>query len=248
MKMNSKKIFARLAGLVFVLTLISPVVSFAQTTPAKNAFCSRIDQIITPIEQRMADRGAKLQAKWQEIDANLTKRVANRNTRLLDNRNIHDDNREAQYAKLEAKATTDAQKQAIVSFKAVVESAVVTRKAAVDSAISALQQSVDQSIDARRAAITTAKNEFTSAKSAAIEKAKADCAEGVAPQTIRETFRTSMESAQDKFKSDYKAIEKLKGSFESVRDTRKQAVEKAITDFKVTMEKARIDLKTAFQQ
>lgn len=248
MKTNSKKIFAGVAGLAFVLSLVSPVASFAQTTPAKTAFCSRIDQIIAPIEQRMADREAKLEAKRQEIDVNLAKRKADRMARLSDYRNTRDDNREAQYAKLEAKATTDAQKQAVASFKATVEAAVVTRKAAVDSAISALGQSVDQSIDARRAAVTTVTNEFKNAKSAAIEKAKADCAAGVAPQTIRETFRASMKVAQDKFKSDYQAIEKLKGSFESVRAIRKQAVEKAIADFKTTMEKARADLKAAFQQ
>ncbi len=55
-----------------------------------------------------------------------------------------------------------------------------------------------------------------------------------------------MKSAQDKFKSDRQAIEKLKDSLEPIRATRKQAVEKAIADFKTAMEKARTDLKAAF--
>jgi hypothetical protein len=248
MKTNSKKMFAGFLGLVFVLSLVAPVASFAQTTPSRASFCSRIDQIIAPIEQRIADREGKLEARWQEVDANLTKREADRMARLSDYRNTRDDNREAQYAKLEAKATTDAQKQAVANFKATVEAAVVTRKAAVDSAIASLQQSVDQSIEARRAKITTATHEFKSAKSAAIAKAKVDCSAGVDPKTIRETFRASMKAAQDKFKSDYQVIEKLKGSFESVRVTKQQAVKTAIADFKTVVEKAKADLKAAFGQ
>lgn len=240
--------FAGLAGLAFVLSLISPVASFAQTNRLNTAFCSRIDQIIAPIEQRMTDREAKLEAKKQEIDANLAKRQADRIGRLSDYRDTHDDNREAQYAKLEAKATNDVQKQAVASFKTTVETAVATRRTALDSAISAVKQSVNQSIETRRTAVTTATSEFKNAKSTAIAKAKADCSAGVDAKTIRETFRASMKAAQDKFKSDYQAIEKLRGSFESVRDTRKQAVEKALADFKTTMEKAGSDLKAALQQ
>ncbi len=57
-----------------------------------------------------------------------------------------------------------------------------------------------------------------------------------------------MKAAQDKFKSDRQAVEKLKDSLEPVRAARKQAVEKALADFKAAMEKARADLKAAFQQ
>ena len=65
---------------------------------------------------------------------------------------------------------------------------------------------------------------------------------------IREAFRVSMKAAQDKFKSDQQAIEKLHGSFESVRAVRKQAMDKAMADFKAIAEKARAALKAALQQ
>ncbi len=244
--MNSKKIGVGFAGLAFVSQMLFPVVSFAQTTTTKANFCSRIDQIVTSIEQKIAERDVKLQAKWQEIDARLLKRVTDRTARLLENRSTRDDNREDQYAKLESKATTDVQKQAIARFKTTVESAVTARKTAVDSALSALQESVKQSIDTRRTAVTAVKNEFITAKSSAIEKAKADCAAGVDPKTIRENFRTGMKVAQEKLKTDHQAIAKIKTSVESVRETKKQSVEKAISDFKAIMEKARTDLKAAF--
>lgn len=247
MKTNSKKIFVSLLGFTLVFGLVSPVASYAQTAPARVNFCSRIDQIIAPIEQRMTDRDTKLKSKWQEVDANLAKRIAERSARLTDRRGARDENREAHYAKLEARATNDAQKQAVANFKTTVESAVVTRKASVDSAILALQQSIAQTIEARRVAVTAAKNELTTAKSAAIAKAKTDCSAGVDPKTVRETFRASMKAAQDKFRTDYQSIGKLKGSFESVRQIKKQAVEKAISDFKIVLEKARTDLKVAFK-
>jgi hypothetical protein len=248
MKMNSKKILTIVLGLAIATNLFLPVASFAQTTTVANRFCTNIDKILSPIDQRIADREGKLQAKRQEISDNLAKRINERDAKKLENRNVRDDNRDAQYAKLEAKATTDAQKQAVASFKTTVESAVSARKATVDSAIQALRQSVDQSITARKSAVDAAINAFKNSRTAAMEKAKADCVAGVDAKTVRETYRTSMKAAQDKFKSDFQAIEKLKGSFETVRAERKQAVEKAIADFKVVMEKARADLKTAFQQ
>jgi len=57
-----------------------------------------------------------------------------------------------------------------------------------------------------------------------------------------------MKTAQDKFKSDRQAIEKLKDSLEPIRAARKQEAEKAIADFKAAMEKARADLKAALGQ
>jgi hypothetical protein len=57
-----------------------------------------------------------------------------------------------------------------------------------------------------------------------------------------------MKAAQDKFKSDRQAIEKLKDLLEPIRASRKAEVEKAIADFKAAMEKARADLKAAFSE
>ena len=118
MKMNFKKIFI---SITLILSFVLPLVSFAQGPASKNVFCSRIDQIITPIQGRMVDREAKIQTRWQEIDANLTKRMADRDALLFNNRNTRDENREAHYSELELRATTDAQKQAVADFKATVE-------------------------------------------------------------------------------------------------------------------------------
>lgn len=248
MKTNSKKIFAGLLSLTIVPGLVLPITSFAQTESPRNSFCSRIDEIVAPIEQRMEDREGKLEARWDEIDANFLQRVNERSDRLSDYRTTHDANREARYEQLEARATTDLQKQAVAEFKTTVEAAVAQRKATIDSAISALQESFSQSVKVRRDAVKTAMNEFKIAKSTAIEKIKTDCASGVDSTTVRETFRTSMKAAQDKFKSDYQNIAKLRGSFESVRDTRRQTTQAAVAEFRATVERAGADLKAAFEE
>lgn len=251
--MSSNKTFTKVLTLTLATSLLAPVVSFAQTTPGANVtpsklFCSKIDQVVAPIDQRFAEREAKLQAKRQETADNLTKKISDRDAHLAEVRATADANRKAEYAKLEARATTDAQKQAVAAFEATTDAAIAARKAAVDSAISMLRQNVAQAIATRKAAVDTATNTFKTAKTAAIQKAKTDCAAGVDAKTVRDTFKASMKTAQNKLKSDYQAIDKVKGSFETIRTEKKQALDKAFADFKTTMEKARTDLKLAFQQ
>ena len=53
-----------------------------------------------------------------------------------------------------------------------------------------------------------------------------------------------MKAARDKFKSDRQAIERINHS--ALAQTHRQAIQKAISDFKAAMEKARADLKAAF--
>lgn len=234
--------------MAMAINLFSPALIFAQETPTPKGFCTRVNEFTSRIDERITDREAKLQAKRQERANNLVEQKNKRDTLRSKNRVGRDENRQEHYTKLESRATTDAQKQAVVVFKTTVEAAVSARKAVVDNAIKAFRQSVDQSIASRKSAVDGAINTFKNAKIAAVEKAKADCAARVDPRTVRETFRTNMKAAQDKFKSDRQAIETLKDTFEPIRTARKQAVEKAIADFKMIMEKARTDLKATFPQ
>ena len=91
--MNSKKLFTGILGMAMTTNLLLPIASFAQETPAANRFCSRIDQIFSPIDQRIADREAILQAKRQERSDNLTERRSEREERRSENRTLRDTNR-----------------------------------------------------------------------------------------------------------------------------------------------------------
>jgi hypothetical protein len=56
----------------------------------------------------------------------------------------------------------------------------------------------------------------------------------------------SIQAARTKFQTDKKSAPKVGGNIQTLIEARKQAFEKAMTDFKAAMEKARTDLKKAF--
>ena len=92
---------------------------------------------------------------------------------------------------------------------------------------------------------TSAIKTYTGAVLAATTKAKTSCAAKVSPTTVRLTYMAAIKAAQDKLKSDLKALDNLGGAIKPLIDAHKAALDKAAANFKSAMEKARADLKTA---
>ena len=219
-----------------------------RNVPAGRNFCVRIDEVVSRIDQQITKRTTKLQTRRQEGINKLTERRNARNERALENQVKRDENRAEHYAKLEARAVTDAQREAVTAFRATVESAIIARKAAIDSATQSFRQSLNQVIIARQSAIDAAVNTFQSSRATAVNQARADCAAGIDARTVRETFHTNIRTAQAQFNNERQGIEMRKDLIEPIQGTQRQAIEKAIADFRATMEKARTDLQASFQQ
>lgn len=226
--------------------LLSPSFLVARETPSARGFCAMVDKHISRIDQRITDQEIKLKAKRKDQSDNLTKRESERDSSSSGNRSRQNLNRQKLYVQLEAHVTTEAQKQAIKEFRKAIEAAVSVRDNTIDAAIKELQRSVEQIVSRRRLAIDMITKEFKSAEIDASKKARIDCARNISPTTARTTFQVSMKRAQNKFRNDRQAIEKSQDQRESVRAAQKQAVAQAVADFKVSVEKARVDLKAAF--
>jgi len=156
MKMNYNKFFISILGAVMAVNLFLPALLFAQGTPAERGFCARVNEVDSLIDQRIVDREARLQEKSQERTNNLDERRNERDSRLLEYRIRRDENRQEHYDALEARAETDAQKQAVIEFKAAVEEAIAARKSAIDEAIQAFRTDIDQAIASRKSAVDAA--------------------------------------------------------------------------------------------
>jgi len=270
--MNYKKLLTSILGAIITINLVLPALVFAQAVPIEReapnrrrapiernipterrapidrGFCARMDEIVSRIDQQVTNRTTKLQTRRQEGINQLARRRNVRNERAVENRVKREGNRTEHYAKLEARAVTDAQREAVTTFRATVESAIIARKTAIDSATQSFRQSLNQVIIARQAAIDAAVNTFQSSRTTAINQARADCAAGIDARTVRETFHTNIRTAQAQFNNERQAIEERKDLIEPIQGTQRQAIEKAIADFRATMEKARTDLQAAFQQ
>jgi len=249
MRANFKSIL-KTGFLVSLLAIILlPLWIFAQNTNDNQkgkAICTTISNLASKYDQRVSDRETKLEEKRTEITDRINNLWAERDAKLAEKRTKWDTNREEHFAKLEEKAVTDGQKQALLVFRQAVTTAITSRRAAIDEAIKNFRQGVEQAKINRKAKVDTLNNTFRNSVKAAFEKAKTDCDAGVDIATIRENFREEVKAAKDKFESDRKDLEKLQTSMETLITTRREAIKKAIDDFKLAMEKAESDFKVAF--
>lgn len=251
--MNYKK---TIVAAVIAVVFLAPAIIFAQTATekrnqalenARKVFCEKAANFYGKLNQRLDERGAKLEERKTEREQNMEGRRDNRDAKREEARDRWQERRSDFYQKLEERAQNDAQKQALVIFKQKVEAAIIARKTAIDAAKQIFRDGLDKLIAERKAAVDTAKNALRNATRTAHENASLECQNGE-PQTIRETLRTRLKEAREKFEADRQAIEKLKDGVKPLIEARKAAVEKAISDFKAAMESARTELKTAWEE
>jgi hypothetical protein len=203
--------------------------------------CNGISDMASDAEQRMAqmkspeDRLNNWQQKTSEQDFKLTNL-----------RSQWDNNRDAQFAKLKSRATTNDQKKAAADFEATTKAAISTRRAAVDAAMTTFREGVKSLINSRKQGITDNKTTFSDAMKAAFEKAKIDCQNNVDPATVRTNLQNALQAGRSQRQTERQALPKVGESIQSLIDARKQAVNKALDTFKIAMEEARIALKKAF--
>lgn len=249
--MSFRKTATVVFGGVALAGILVPALVLAQTgdtNQGAKGFCTQLSTISSNIEQRLADRDSKLEAKRAEIQSRIEERRSERDARLVAMRTKWDANRAKHFAKLEERAQTDEQKQAVVAFTGAVNAAIAARRATVDTAIQNFRDGVGGLITSRKTSVDAAITTFKNSVQLALEKAQSDCASGVSPITVRKNLLADLKAAQEKFVSDKQDIEKMEDPTESLIAARKEAIEKAIDDFKATVEQARVDLKAAFPQ
>ncbi len=257
MKRNCEKILGTaLAGMMLV-GLLAPLLvlaraqsadSNATSTPKGSVLCNSYVGTRAKIDQRLTARDENLKEKRSEINSRIQERVEKRAEWLKEKRDKWDEVRAQQFAKLEEKALTDVQKEAVAAFKKAVTEAIAARRAAIDAANKSFQDGVKKAVSDRKIAIDGIIAAFRLSVKNAYEKAKADCASGVDAQTVRTNLRAALKAAKDKYNTDRQNLEKLKDTKDQLIATHRAAVKKAIDDFKAAMEKARADLKAVLVQ
>jgi hypothetical protein len=209
------------------------------------------DRINTQGQNQLRDFSSKLPAFREKFSDPKTAFGTSRDTSdaaLNDLRGKQDEARNTMYMKLEENAQTDAQKAAVAAFKVTVEQAVTDRRTAVDEAIAAFRKDVDALMGSKTTAVTGAMDTFQASVKAAFETAQTSCASGADPKTVRDTLRASLKDARAKLQVSRQSVVTAGDTIPALAATKKTAIDKAMQDFKTTMEKARTDLKAAFQQ
>ncbi len=231
--------------------ILVPVLIFAGHDNAEEkakGYCARLSTLSSNIDQRIANRDSRLEAKRTEIANRIETRQGERDARILEKRAKWDANRAEHFAKLEERAQTDEQQQAVVAFKETINASIATRRAAIDEAIQDFREGVKEAIASHKLSVDTVVSTFRNSIQSAFGKATSDCENGVDPRTARENLRADLRAAREKLASDRQEIEKLKTPKETLIAARREAIKKAIEDFKSELESARADLKAVFPQ
>ena len=239
MKINKKIIIGFLA-FFFVL---APLLIFAQAKSAKA--CEVITQIYSRIEQRLTQRETQLNEKIVEIGNKYAEKNQQRETILGQRREKWDENRQEQFAKLQEKAQTDSQKQAVIAFVKTITQAVKDRRAAFDKAISDFQKGLQAINKSRVGTLSKAVTDYKSSVKEAFDKADQSCESGIAIKTIRNNLREDLQGVRSQYQADIKKFQGNGAEIQKLVEAKKEAMNKAKDEFKVTLDQALAILKAA---
>ncbi|NTW90130.1 MAG: hypothetical protein HGB37_04470 [Candidatus Moranbacteria bacterium] len=209
-------------------------------------FCGRFAETTGNIAEKMSGVRTKIDELKGNREATMEDRRDTRDENLNGIRSTQDARRVEWYAKLEARATTDRQKDAVREFEKTVDTSVETRRDAVDAAIAAFRSGVDSLVSGKKNSAETAADVFQGAVDAAVARAKADCEAGKDPETIRNTFRASLKKAKTELTASRKSVEGIGGQVDALAKVRNESIRKAVEAFDASLKAATEKLKTAF--
>jgi len=227
----------------FALAALPPVRTNTTTPPAVN-FCTNLPNLTAQTTAKISTNEKNLEARQQQ-QTQVQERQTKRTQQLGQIRTNGDQDRQAIYGQLMAKAETEEQKQAVTQFQNTIEAAVATRRTAVDSALQAYWTALNNALSTRQTAVFTARQNFSASVQAALNTASKECSSGVSPVTARKNFQASLQTAKSQFATNRKDIDKIGPQVKTTVQARNTAVKKAMDDFKKTAEQARITLKAA---
>jgi hypothetical protein len=156
-----------------------------------------------------------------------------------------DADRQAEFARLTAKATTAAQKQAVAAFEAAVNQAVAARRAAVDAADATFRAGVLAAIGQRQTQLKTAATAYKNAVAAAIAAATASCTAGARPETVRANLRAALTTARANLQTARTNADKVHPNLDPLKAAHQAAIAQADATFKVAVAQALVTLKVA---
>ncbi|MFZ2188371.1 MAG: hypothetical protein WAV73_02290 [Candidatus Moraniibacteriota bacterium] len=208
--------------------------------------CEKISERADAFGQKMSEEENKFQTRNQERLANWTTKKTEKEATLSSNRASWDANRDAQFKALEERAQTEEQKKAVADFETTTRAAIEARRLASDSAIKTFQDGIQAAITTRNGQVDQLLASAKEARQKLLDTAKADCAAGKDAKTVMANFRSGMQASRAKTQTDKQNVTKVNTQVQALIATRKASMDKAFSDFKATMEKARVALKKAF--
>ncbi len=221
--------------------------SVAQSVKETSPFCTNIVSNVGKINSSLNAAKLKVDEARTERVATQTANRAKWDQELAANRAKWDQQRQENFTKLEAKATTDAQKTAVQTYKKAITDAISTRRATNDKARADFRSAVDSLISGQNSTVNAQSVILTTTISTAISTAQAACyatpAEGA---TIRTTLQAGIKTAKETFNNARKSDSNLGDQIQKLAETRNTTIKANDSAFEAAAKAARDTLKAAF--
>lgn len=248
-----KKTVISLSSLAVMATLAgAPLAAFAQTpapatTPSKN-FCTMINGSDVKALMNLDLKEKKMEEKYDDRDtqkdARRKENDAQRQTREAEQKNRFGEREDKMLEKVKQANLTDAQKATIAQAQTNIQKAIDTKNGDFQNLVGEFRNQMDGVRSAHRAELDTLVASVRTKTEAAVAKAKADCAAGIAPETVKKNFQDAIKSIHDGFKVEQKnlqtstkaqvdqKLEERKTQAVSTRATFKDSVKSAWSSFR----------------
>lgn len=215
----------------------------AKTSP----FCNNLSTTTNGITTKISDLQGKVSQAWSTQDQKLASDAQSVDQKVAAARQKADSERSADFTKLEAKATTGTQKQAVQDYETAVNNAVATRRAAYDAARQTFRDGVKSAVDSRRSTVSGQASTFEDSVNSAIATAQASCSSDPgAGAAARTAFVSSLKTARQTFNGSRKDDTKIGQQVSQLAATRNAAFKAADQAFQNSLKTARQALVQAF--
>lgn len=211
------------------------------------AFCMNLSTKASNVTSRLTSLKARVVTAWQNQDARLSTLESRVDTKVAADRVAATARRASEFKKLEAKATTDAEKVAVTNYENSVNQAVTARRVAIDAARATFRIAVKNAILARRNTLSDQTDAFIMSAGNALSIAESSCnSNGDTPAAIRHTLQVSLKTARLTFIGDRQSDGKTPAIVRQLAQTRVAAFKAADQTFQSAIKAAAQTLKAAF--
>lgn len=205
--------------------------------------CTQIENINDRIQDRLKAFDDSLTPKHPGDDLNKLEQSATQ--KLTTRRGDWDKLRADHYEKLDQRAKTEVQHEAVRMYKETIEDAVVKRRNMVDEAISTFRSALGGFVNDNQSQLDQLVQTYKNAVEAALQKAHNSCIDGSSPDNVKAELANDLKSAREQLQS---STIKVHDEIEISRNSRQSSIQAAIDQFKQTAQVARQTLEQTLNQ
>lgn len=249
------KIFLSLP-IIFTLSILT-VLAFHGTVNAEAELtrestnpliCNRMDELSNKIEKNLSNKQQALDKRRNEQSKKIQNNHDNKTAEITKLRNQWDKNRSNHYDKLNEKATTQEQKDAIEQFKNAIESAVAKRRATFDQATQDYRDTIDYAINNKQNGIDQVVSIYKTNIGLAKDQLNQDCQQNKTDSEIRSKFNKSIEEAKNALNGNVNGVDQIALQVNQAKQARASILNQSVQEFRSTVESAKLKLQTALSQ